>query len=149
MPRKKKVAEVQVAENVSLVFLQRRYEQLLVDMNAMRERGIVEIPCSSASEDLRARVQELENQVSELEESNISLVQEKTELAERLESEESRNVELEGEKEELENQLEERYQLLVKAQRALRSVLGREDLEDSLEKYNAFRVLDDITDEVG
>ena len=64
------------------------------------------------------------------------------------ESEEARNVELEGDKESLEEGLEERFQLLCRAEKALRSVLGREDLEDSLEKFEAFRVLDDISDEV-
>ena len=152
MARKKNVEAVAVPDNLSMAFLQRRFDMLLRDMEVLRERGAISTPAVEVQAELdlaRELLQRAEEDRETLREQVESLTSAKKELAEKLESEEARNVELEDEKEALEEAVEERFNLLCHAQKALRSVLGREDLEDSLEKFEAFRVLEDITDEVG
>lgn len=51
--------------------------------------------------------------------------------------------------EEQDDALEVRFNLLCLAQELFTKVLGRENIEDSIDKFNAYRLLEDIKDEVG
>ena len=91
---RKKAEAVQVPDNLSMAFLQRRFEMLMKDMDAMRARGVVEVPRTTPTPEesqLQSELDLAQDLLAQAEEDRAtlreqvkSLTSEKKDLEERL-----------------------------------------------------------------
>lgn len=143
MARKKKAEAVQsVPDNLNLVFLQRRYVQLMNELQSVKPEKAVEIPMVTDSDVLEGLYKEIEEKDARIEDLEVEVQQMKLEK----EQLEAREDELEKQLSESEKQLETLKETVELAIQKFRKILGYESLEETCEMYNARRALEDLAD---